>query len=84
MSISPVDFPSILYSSVIALATVTIDQPFVSLNARSLTWGECPDPYPDPPEPICVVNPFVVPFALGRLAVTQILPGSVRALESST
>ena len=40
ISISPVDFPSILYSSVIAEPAVKIDHPFVVLKVRSLTCGE--------------------------------------------
>ena len=52
ISISPVDTFSMLYSSVIALPAPTIDQPFVVLSARSFTCGECPDPYPEPSEPI--------------------------------
>ena len=52
ISISPTDIPSTLYSSVIALPAPTIDQPFVVLKALSFTCGECPEPYPEPPEPI--------------------------------
>jgi hypothetical protein len=83
ISISPVDCPSMLYSSVTAEPAPTIDQPFVVLKARSLTWGECPEPYPEPPDPIWVEKSFVVPLALGLLAVTQIFPVSVKEEESS-
>ncbi len=83
MSISPVEADSIVYSSVMADPAPIIDHPFVVESARSLTCGECPVPYPEPPDPIWVVNPFVVPFALGRFAVTHMSPVSVRDAESS-
>ncbi|MFA6493753.1 MAG: hypothetical protein WCT49_01765 [Candidatus Paceibacterota bacterium] len=50
-STSPTDNPSTEYSSVF-FVVVLMDQPFVSDNGRSFTCGECPVPYPDPPEPI--------------------------------
>ncbi len=81
---SPVDCPSIEYSSVVAEPAPTIDQPFVVLKGRSFICGVWPLPYPEPPEPICVVKPFVVPFEKGRFAVTHMLPGSVREEELST
>lgn len=49
--ISPVAAFSMLYSSVVA-ATATTDQPLAVSKTLSLTCGECPLPYPEPPEPI--------------------------------
>ncbi|MFA6493758.1 MAG: hypothetical protein WCT49_01790 [Candidatus Paceibacterota bacterium] len=69
MSISPTESPSTEYSSVF-FVVVLIDQPFVSERGLSLTCGECPVPYPEPPEPICVVKSTDVPFDAGRFAET--------------
>jgi hypothetical protein len=41
-------------------------------------------PYPEPPDPICVVNSTAVPFETGRFAVTCIFPGSSIPVPSST
>jgi hypothetical protein len=81
---SPVDVDSMLYSSITPTPTEPELHPFVALIVRSFTCGECPEPYPEPPEPICVVNALLVPLALGRFAVTQISPVSVREDELST
>ncbi len=83
MLISPALALSIVYSSVTALPAPIIDHPSAVVSGRSFTCGACPEPYPEPPEPICVVKPLVVPLLNGRFAVTQILPVSVNVLASS-